>query len=332
MIGRSSGFVARATCSAYGIVLALLLCCWTQPASAYLKFGYEVNGKPHTLKWSTGKVQYFVTDAGVDGVSATQFQAAVAKAFDVWAAVPTASISYQFGGFTRSLPDEDDGRTTLGFLNEPSLDRVLASTSYLIDDLTGDLVESDIFFNSAFPWSVAAAGERTRWDLQSIATHEIGHALVYNGFVNQFDGTYNDQFRSTFDYHINFHGSEFTFTGDAAQAWYGGPVPLSYGNVFHWGNQNGSGAELEYQLMNGIVFHFGHRYLISNLDRALLSDCGLPLRCRGDFNADDALDFFDYLDFVDAFSSGSPIADFNSDDVIDFFDYLDFVDAFSTGC
>ena len=154
-------------------LIAAMLCGQAQPAFAYLKFGYEVNGKPHTLKWSTGRVQYFVTDAGVDGVSATQFQAAVAKAFDVWAAVPTASISYQFGGFTRNLPNEDDGRTTLGFLNEPSLDRVLASTTYLIDDLTGDLVESDIFFNSAFPWSVAAAA--TRWDLQSIATHEIGH-------------------------------------------------------------------------------------------------------------------------------------------------------------
>ena len=175
MIRRSRGVATPTTRAAYAVVLALLVGGWTQPAFAYLKFGYEVNGKPHTLKWSTGKVQYFVTDAGVDGVSATQFQAAVAKAFDAWAAVPTASISYQFGGFTRSLPDEDDGRTTLGFLNEPSLDRVLASTSYLIDDLTGDLVESDIFFNSAFPWSVAAAGERTRWDLQSIATHEIGH-------------------------------------------------------------------------------------------------------------------------------------------------------------
>ncbi len=54
--------------------------------------------------------------------------------------------------------------------------------------------------------------------------------------------------------------------------------------------------------------------------------------CPSDFNQDGTVDFFDYLDFVDAFSSADPSADFNGDTTIDFFDYLDFVDAFSLGC
>ncbi len=54
--------------------------------------------------------------------------------------------------------------------------------------------------------------------------------------------------------------------------------------------------------------------------------------CPADFNEDSAVDFFDYLDFVDAFSANLDTADFNGDTSIDFFDYLDFVDAFSTGC
>ncbi len=57
-----------------------------------------------------------------------------------------------------------------------------------------------------------------------------------------------------------------------------------------------------------------------------------PVNCLADFNADQALDFFDYLDFVGAFSSSLLHADFNHDSTIDFFDYLDFVDAFSGGC
>src|SRR5262249_38752535 len=89
--------------------------------------------------------------------------------------VPTASISYQFGGFTAALPGQDDGLSTLGFLNRPELARVLASTSFLIDTATGELLESDIFFNSAFPWSTAAGGQSGRFDLESIALHEIGH-------------------------------------------------------------------------------------------------------------------------------------------------------------
>ena len=41
--------------------------------------------------------------------------------------------------------------------------------------MTGALVESDIFFNSAFAWSVAPAGVTGRFDLESVALHEIGH-------------------------------------------------------------------------------------------------------------------------------------------------------------
>ena len=154
---------------------ALFMVGGADPASAYLKLGLEANGRSVVLRWNRTPVQYFVSSTGVPGVSPNDFQAAVARAFATWQAVPTASITYSFGGYTSNLPGEDDGRSTLGFMNEPALERVLASTSFLIDDSTGELLESDIFFNSAFPWSVAAAGERNRWDLETIALHEIGH-------------------------------------------------------------------------------------------------------------------------------------------------------------
>ncbi len=78
---------------------------------------------------------------------------------------------------------------------------------------------------------------------------------------------------------------------------------------------------------------------IGTYDCVVTNQCGSDITnaailsvCPADFNLDQTVDFFDYLDFVDAFSSSFPIADFNNDSVIDFFDYLDFVDAFSTGC
>jgi hypothetical protein len=61
-------------------------------------------------------------------------------------------------------------------------------------------------------------------------------------------------------------------------------------------------------------------------------DTTIPAPCGADFNDDGAVDFFDYLDLVDAFTSNALSADFNGDDAVDFFDYLDFVDAFTTGC
>lgn len=153
----------------------LLLFGAPRPASAYLKFGYEMNGEQLTLKWQKFPVSYFVNDGGVPGVSASALEASVARAFATWQAVPTASITYTFAGVTANQPGEDDGRSTLGFLNEPTLDRVLAATSFFVDAYTGELLESDIFFNSAFPWSVAERGEAGKWDLETIALHEIGH-------------------------------------------------------------------------------------------------------------------------------------------------------------
>jgi len=54
--------------------------------------------------------------------------------------------------------------------------------------------------------------------------------------------------------------------------------------------------------------------------------------CGADFNGDGSVDFFDYLDFVAAFSGDAVNADFNRDGITDFFDYLDFVASFSAGC
>ncbi len=158
-------------------MLAAVLVVSTSPAFAYLKFGVEVGGRTVVLKWSATP-RYFVNDTGVPGVSAGDFQAAVARAFATWQVVPTASIAYQFGGVTSASPLEEDGLSTLGFVPRPDLDRVLASTSFTIDDATGAIVESDIFFNAAFPWSVASSGEAGKYDLESVALHEIGH---FNG-------------------------------------------------------------------------------------------------------------------------------------------------------
>jgi matrixin len=167
---------ARHVHRALVLVLAGLMIFGNAPSAfAYLKFGFDVNGRQVTLKWNVTPVRYFVNNQDVGGVTAADFQSAVAQAFATWQSVPTASITYQFGGFTSSIPGDDDGVSTLGFLNEPALDRVLASTSFLVDNTTGALLESDIFFNSAFTWSVAPNGEPAKWDVQTIATHEIGH-------------------------------------------------------------------------------------------------------------------------------------------------------------
>jgi matrixin len=172
---RTSGSltVRPSTRAAFAVILALIVA-QVQPAFAYLKFGVTAQGRSVVLKWSQTP-RYFINPQGAAGVSAGDFQTTIAKAFATWEAVPTATISYQFGGTTSALPGVDDGTNVLGFRDRPDLDRVLGSTSFVVDDTTGELLESDIFFNSSFSWSVAPNGETNKFDLQSIAVHEIGH-------------------------------------------------------------------------------------------------------------------------------------------------------------
>ena len=156
-------------------LLVMLVCLPLQPAQAYLHLTQSVGSTQTPLKWNMPRVRWFATERGVAGITASQFQTEVASAFATWEAVPTASIAFQFVGFTSAEPFEDDGISTFGFAAEPELDRVLGATSFVVDTVTGEIVESDVFFNSIFTWSTVPAGDSARFDLQSVAVHEIGH-------------------------------------------------------------------------------------------------------------------------------------------------------------
>jgi hypothetical protein len=146
-------------------------------AEAYLKLGNEVGDRTIPLKWSDLPVRYAVTDREVPGVSAVDLQAAVARAFETWAAVPDVGLAASFIGFTNSQPFAEDDVSVIGFRPRPDLERTLGATTFNVDTITGRVLEADIFFNSAFDWSIASGGQPGRWDVESIAVHEVGHLL-----------------------------------------------------------------------------------------------------------------------------------------------------------
>lgn len=155
----------------------LLVAAASAPASAYLKLGSRVGDRTVSLSWEEFPIRYFVTDRGAGSVSAAEFQSTMARAFATWEAVEGVSLSSEFVGFTPASPGERDSMSVLGFEERPEQDRVLGATSFLIDNQTGEIVESDIFFNTFFDWTTAAAGTAGQFDLESIAVHEIGHLL-----------------------------------------------------------------------------------------------------------------------------------------------------------
>lgn len=158
--------------------VAVLAALAAAPTSAYLKFGYSIAGQSVVLRWPVDRpVGYTVGSGGAAGVSPTEFREAIARSFATWEAVPTASIRFTPLGVSNREPSDNDGVTLLAFDSRPELDRTLGATSYTVDLASGSLLEADVFFNAAFPWSTASGGQAGRFDVESIATHEIGHLL-----------------------------------------------------------------------------------------------------------------------------------------------------------
>jgi matrixin/carboxypeptidase family protein len=161
------------------LLVAMCAVAFAPLAHAYLKLGFTLNGRQVSVRWQKFPIRYFVTNRDVTGVSAAQLQTAVQAGFDTWAKTPTVTISSQFAGFTNTEPFVDDSTSVIGFRARPDLERVLGATTFNFDDVTGELIEADIFLNSTMAWSVAASGDPGRFDVQSIATHEIGHLLGF---------------------------------------------------------------------------------------------------------------------------------------------------------
>ncbi len=176
MVSRSHAGGSRLARRAFAFLLCAAAVGMPLHGRAYQHYGVQVGNKTITLKWNRMPVGYFIGNAAVPGVSVSQVQSTIAASFATWQSIRTASLSTQFAGVTNARTDAlGDGLSVLGFVSDPSEPDVLGSTSWMIDDVTGEIVESDIFFNSIVAWSVASAGESGHFDLQSIATHEIGH-------------------------------------------------------------------------------------------------------------------------------------------------------------
>lgn len=156
---------------------ALILTVCSSSSLAYLKLGAAVNGEIVDATWHQQPVGYFVSERDGNGVTSGDLIGAMERATATWSAVTSASVRFSFMGTTTALPEGTDARNTIGFLDRPDLDRVLAATSFMVDAQTGSIYEADIFFNTRFVFSVAPGGQPDRTDLESVALHEVGHLL-----------------------------------------------------------------------------------------------------------------------------------------------------------
>jgi hypothetical protein len=148
-------------------------------------------------------------------------------------------------------------------------------------DPNGSEADIEVFFDVDFLtqwyWVNPLDGStapNNKTDLVSVIAHELGHAFGFNGWRDHNTFQLPGNFQSTFDALITTISGAPYFTGVNAAALYGGPVPVTIGNLFHLGNAGGPGQGLSSDLMNGFVLPFG-TIPVSLLDVAVLSDMGI---------------------------------------------------------
>jgi Ca2+-binding RTX toxin-like protein len=121
-----------------------------------------------------------------------------------------------------------------------------------------------------------------RLDAVSMFLHEMAHGLAFDGFRDWATGVLPSIYMSPYDENVVLSGGHRYFVGANAMAVYGGPVMLTDGIYLHYGNTPGwSNTDLTHGLMNGVYFISGRRFEISELDLAILKDCGLQVTTNG---------------------------------------------------
>ncbi len=88
------------------------------------------------------------------------------------------------------------------------------------------------------PQARTAPVPANKTDAYSVLLHELTHALGFNGWRDSTTAAVpgSPPYESTFDQWETFDGTNLYFNGPAAEAVYGGPVPITYGNNWHIGN------------------------------------------------------------------------------------------------
>ncbi len=147
-------------------------------ASAYIRF-YGQNG---FIYWGSNVVTYTINSAGSDDIPDKSEEAAIRLAFQAWSNVPEASIQFQedpsganssdISGPSHLVLFDENNSTGLFTSNSG----IVAITPITFEPSTGQILDADIVFNGR-DHQFSVDGKAGTFDVQAIATHEIGHFL-----------------------------------------------------------------------------------------------------------------------------------------------------------
>ncbi|MSO22029.1 MAG: matrixin family metalloprotease [Acidobacteria bacterium] len=128
--------------------------------------------------WQTLPVPYRIHAGGLPGLGNGSEFIAVQRAFDTWQNLPSSSIAFRYEGTSPVQNGGNDGVNIISFqdtsfsFGSGTIAVTLSSSSQRF------FRDADILFNPSNPSiTFATDGRSDGFDIQSIATHEIGHFL-----------------------------------------------------------------------------------------------------------------------------------------------------------
>ena len=152
----------------YLLVFISALLAMDSPVSAFV---VSTTSSGVEIKWPIPSASYFLNTSGSPSGSLESIQTAL----QTWSDVPNSSFVFAYAGATTSSSHRIyDGQNIVTFA-PMGYTGVLAENAFWYNRVTGQIVDSDIRFNTGYSWSTS--GSPDFFDVQSIATHELGHSL-----------------------------------------------------------------------------------------------------------------------------------------------------------
>ncbi|MDQ2899994.1 MAG: matrixin family metalloprotease [Acidobacteriota bacterium] len=157
-------------------------------ARAYVRL--TLNGVP-LQRPDFANVRFLLNDAAVSGLQNSQGQpfitsgsdpaGAIRAALAAWNGVPTSVARFAPLGGTAAVNDSNDRLNVIVFRDTPEIRSFMGTdvadhVSFVTPD--GKVLETDILFNPMYKFSTTR--EAGTYDIQSVAAHELGHALGAN--------------------------------------------------------------------------------------------------------------------------------------------------------
>jgi hypothetical protein len=141
------------------------------------------------IKWPENKISYSINQnvaAKCSGskLSENETVEAIQNSFETWTTVSSVNLGADYSGKTATTNSDNDGENVIEFVGKnwsdqdfnPSSQALAVTVSSFKDN---QIVDTDLFFNcSNFSWDVLEGESNgSKMDLQSIASHEVGHML-----------------------------------------------------------------------------------------------------------------------------------------------------------